>query len=47
MKGILIYEMLAGKPPFYSKDKKEMIANRLTNEIEFPSYFSPTVCNLL
>ena len=27
--GALIYEMLAGAPPFYSKDKHLMMRNRL------------------
>lgn len=33
-KGALLYEMLSGAPPFYSKDKTVMFRNRLEKPIE-------------
>jgi serine/threonine protein kinase len=32
--GAIIYEMLSGAPPFYSKDKHKMLKNRLEKPIE-------------
>lgn len=39
--GALLYEMLAGAPPFYSRDKHKMFKNRLEKPIEMKSWFSP------
>lgn len=33
--GCVIYEMLIGFPPFYSRDRKQMFRNRLKEEIPF------------
>lgn len=38
--GCLLYEMLAGAPPFYSKDRSKMFRNRIENPIEMKSWFS-------
>jgi len=38
--GILIYEMLAGFPPFYEEDPMRTYQRILRGEIEFPSHFS-------
>lgn len=35
--GILVYEMLFGAPPFYSKDVQEMYKKTLMNPLRFPS----------
>lgn len=32
--GALIYEMLSGQPPHYSKDKREMLRNRCEKPLE-------------
>lgn len=38
--GALIYEMLSGAPPYYSKDKREMLKNRCEKPLELKSCFS-------
>jgi len=38
--GILIFEMLAGFPPFYEEDPMRTYQRILRGEIEFPSHFS-------
>ncbi|KRX00024.1 Protein kinase-like domain [Pseudocohnilembus persalinus] len=38
--GCLLYEMLSGAPPFYSKDRSRMFRNRIENPIEMKSWFS-------
>jgi len=35
--GVLIYEMLAGKPPFAAKDVKDLHRKILTEKVKFPS----------
>ena len=45
--GVLIYEMLSGAPPFYSKDKKQMMKNRLEKPIEMKPWFSVSAISLL
>lgn len=39
-KGALLYEMLSGAPPFYSKDRDKMFKNILFKPIEMRPYFS-------
>lgn len=39
--------MLTGKPPFYSKDKEDMMKKIQTKEIPFPDYLSPAAKSLL
>ncbi|KAM3143054.1 hypothetical protein pb186bvf_004872 [Paramecium bursaria] len=34
--GCVVYEMLVGIPPFYDRDKKEMIKKRVKKEVPFP-----------
>jgi serine/threonine protein kinase len=46
-KGALLYEMLSGAPPFYSKDKTLMFRNRLEKPIEMKQWFSANACSLL
>jgi serine/threonine protein kinase len=38
--GALLYEMLSGAPPFYSKNRDEMFRNILNRPIEMRPYFS-------
>jgi len=45
--GALLYEMLGGMPPFYSKDKAQMFRNILEKPIEMKPEFSREACSLL
>jgi serine/threonine protein kinase len=45
--GALLYEMLSGAPPFYSKDKTLMFKNRLEKPIDMKPWFSPNAISLL
>lgn len=45
--GALLYEMLAGAPPFYSKNRDLMFKNMLSKPLEIKSYFSPKAADLL
>lgn len=45
--GSLIYEMLSGAPPFYSKDKRLMLKNRLEKPIEMRPWFSINAISLI
>ena len=45
--GALLYEMLTGLPPNYSRNKKQMFSNIVKNEPNYPSYLSKPVKNLL
>lgn len=38
--GAIIYEMLTGIPPFYSKDREKLFKNIKTGNIKFPVYLS-------
>jgi serine/threonine protein kinase len=45
--GTLMYEMLVGLPPFYSKDVQLMYKKILTTELKPPSNVSQEACSLL
>lgn len=45
--GILIFEMLAGYPPFYSENPMKLYENILEGKVNYPSYFSPASIDLL
>ncbi|CAD8068790.1 unnamed protein product [Paramecium sonneborni] len=45
--GALIYEMLSGAPPFYSKNKREMLKNRCEKPLEMKPCFSLQAQSLL
>jgi serine/threonine protein kinase len=45
--GVFLYEMLTGRPPFYSRNKEEMLRNITKAPLTFPSYLSPEAVHLL
>jgi serine/threonine protein kinase len=45
--GILIYEMLAGYPPFYDENPFGIYQKILAGHIEFPKSFDPHVTDLV
>ncbi|CAG9319031.1 unnamed protein product [Blepharisma stoltei] len=45
--GALIYEMLTGLPPFYTRDREKLFNSILNSELNFPSYISPAARDLL
>ena len=45
--GALIYEMLTGLPPYYTKDREKLFERIRKGELQFPSYVSPTARSLL
>jgi serine/threonine protein kinase len=38
--GALLFDMFTSKPPFYSRDKKEMIKKKMTEEVLIPEDLS-------
>jgi serine/threonine protein kinase len=45
--GAIIYEMLCGIPPFYSKDRDKLFKNILRGNLKFPNFLSKDAINLL
>ncbi|KAI8977880.1 kinase-like domain-containing protein [Pilobolus umbonatus] len=45
--GVLIFEMLAGYPPFYDEDHLKLYEKILQGKIAWPSYFDPNAKDLL
>ncbi|CAO3589605.1 unnamed protein product [Absidia cylindrospora] len=45
--GILIFEMLAGHPPFFDDDHLKLYEKILAGRIKWPSYFDPSAKDLL
>ncbi|KAI9004421.1 kinase-like domain-containing protein [Hyaloraphidium curvatum] len=45
--GILIFEMLAGYPPFYDEDHYRLYEKILASKIKWPSHFDPNAKDLL
>ena len=43
----MIYDMLTGKPPFYSKDKHEILKNIVSKSIPLPESLSKEAHSLL
>ena len=39
--GALLYEMLAGRPPHYHKDRNEMLRNIIHITVPMKPYFEP------
>lgn len=45
--GVLLFELLTGRPPFYDRDKNEMYLKILKSNLEIPSYVSEHAKDLL
>lgn len=45
--GALVYEMLTGLPPFYTRDRERLFQNIQFGEINYPASMSPAVKDLL
>lgn len=45
--GALLYEMLTGLPPFYSKNRNAMFNSIISADVKFPDYISDTSKDLL
>lgn len=45
--GSVIYDMLTGKPPFYSKNKHEILKNITSKPVPLPEYLSEDAKSLL
>ena len=45
--GMLIYEMLTGLPPWYTRDRKKLYSRLRSAPLEFPAYISPDARELL
>lgn len=45
--GILIFEMLAGQPPFCADDPMEIYQKILRNKVNYPASFSKNVRDIL
>ncbi len=45
--GMLIYEMLTGLPPWYTRDRKKLYSRLRSAPLEFPSYITPNARELL
>ncbi len=45
--GILLYEMMAGRTPFYDKNRKIMFFNIMNSTPQFPLSFSEKACGVL
>jgi len=45
--GVLIYEMITGKTPFYAKNRKDIQQKILTAALKFPRWMSPDCQSLL
>lgn len=45
--GALIYEMLTGLPPFYTKDRDKLFERIKKGELSYPSYITPAAKSLL
>lgn len=45
--GILIFEMIAGYPPFYGDSPAEIYSKILSGKLSFPEYFDPIAKDLV
>jgi serine/threonine protein kinase len=44
---VLLFEMLSGSPPFFSKNKEEMYQHIMNKPVQMKKHFSSNVCDLL
>lgn len=45
--GVLLYELVAGFPPFYCSEKTAIMEKVLKKDVTFPSYFSKELKELI
>ena len=45
--GVLLYEMLVGLPPFYTRDREQLFRNITTEKLTFPDFVSAAPKNLI
>merc|ERR1711988_1203367 len=45
--GALMYEMLTGLPPFYTRDREQLFARTRGGDLSYPSYITPVAKSLL
>eukprot|EP00743_Colponemidia_sp_Colp-15_P001355 GILK01001485.1.p1 GENE.GILK01001485.1~~GILK01001485.1.p1 ORF type:complete len:358 (+),score=61.05 GILK01001485.1:21-1094(+) len=45
--GALVYEMLTGLPPFYTRDREKLFENIRRGDLKYPSFISPAARSLL
>jgi serine/threonine protein kinase len=45
--GALLYEMLSGTPPHYSRDKNQMMHDIVAKQVPMKDHFSPEAKSLL
>jgi protein-serine/threonine kinase len=45
--GALVYEMLTGLPPFYTRDRDKLFNSIKYAEVNFPAYFSPEAKSII
>lgn len=45
--GAIVYEMLTGLPPFYSRDKEKLFNNIKSGNLKFPNYLSTNSISFL
>ncbi|PVU89837.1 hypothetical protein BB560_006265, partial [Smittium megazygosporum] len=45
--GVLIFEMMAGYPPFYEQDHRKLYERILANRFQWPPHFDPVAGNLV
>lgn len=45
--GVLIYEMIVGMPPYFSKDRNKLFKNIQGGSLKLPLYLSQSVCELI
>ena len=43
----MLFEMLTGLPPFYDSNVSKMYRKILNDDIEFPSFMSPEICDFI
>lgn len=45
--GVVLYEFLEGRPPYYDNDKDTLLSNIIKNKLDFPQHISDTCKDLL